>query len=186
LEWASYHLMLLYKIMRRIRRTIRAGSLSSFLWMVDLSYRKNLKSREENSGRCGWIDAGKWLTPLTPYQGTWKNRGSNSWTSGWNSTKAWFRCLKYFPTEGRSKKTNAFFNPQNQSNSRVIRAVIHILIARIRLLSFEKPYDWQDYHFAVDFSKITKLEDSEAAWFFYINDLKKQIWACWQNIPLRF
>jgi arginyl-tRNA synthetase len=169
----DYHFDVLYKIMRKLGRPYGDGLYHLSYGMVDLPTGK-MKSREGTV-----VDADELMQEMVDTaESHTKELGK---IEGFNPEQAaelyemlGLGALKYFLLKVDPKK-RMLFNPKEsiefQGNTGPFIQYSH---ARIASILRKASMIGVDYH-AVDFSKVTKLEDSEAALIFILNDFEKKI-----------
>ncbi|MFT4856504.1 MAG: arginyl-tRNA synthetase [Algoriphagus sp.] len=169
----DYHFDVLYKIMRKLGRPYGDGLYHLSYGMVDLPSGK-MKSREGTV-----VDADELMQEMVDTaESHTKELGK---IEGFNPEQAaelyemlGLGALKYFLLKVDPKK-RMLFNPKEsiefQGNTGPFIQYSH---ARIASILRKASMIGVDYH-AVDFSKVTKLEDSEAALIFILNDFEKKI-----------
>jgi arginyl-tRNA synthetase len=169
----DYHFDVLYKIMRKLGRPYGDGLYHLSYGMVDLPSGK-MKSREGTV-----VDADELMQEMIDTaESHTKELGK---IEGFNPEQAaelyemlGLGALKYFLLKVDPKK-RMLFNPKEsiefQGNTGPFIQYSH---ARIASILRKAKMIGVDYH-AVDFSKVTKLEDSEAALIFILNDFEKKI-----------
>ncbi len=169
----DYHFDVLYKIMRKLGRPYGDGLYHLSYGMVDLPTGK-MKSREGTV-----VDADELMQEMVDTaESHTKELGK---IEGFNPEQAaelyemlGMGALKYFLLKVDPKK-RMLFNPQEsiefQGNTGPFIQYSH---ARIASILRKAAMIGVDYH-TVDFSKISKLEDSEAALIFILNDFEKKI-----------
>jgi arginyl-tRNA synthetase len=169
----DYHFDVLYKIMRKLGRPYGGGLYHLSYGMVDLPTGK-MKSREGTV-----VDADELMQEMVDTaESHTKELGK---IEGFNPEQAaelyemlGLGALKYFLLKVDPKK-RMLFNPKEsiefQGNTGPFIQYSHARIASIlrkaRMIGV-------DYH-TMDFSKVTKIEDSEAALIFILNDFEKKI-----------
>jgi arginyl-tRNA synthetase len=169
----DYHFDVLYKIMRKLGRPYGDGLYHLSYGMVDLPTGK-MKSREGTV-----VDADELMQEMVDTaESHTKELGK---IEGFNPEQAaelyemlGLGALKYFLLKVDPKK-RMLFNPKEsiefQGNTGPFIQYSHARIASIlrkaRMIGV-------DYH-TMDFSKVTKIEDSEAALIFILNDFEKKI-----------
>jgi arginyl-tRNA synthetase len=169
----DYHFDVLYKIMRKLGRPYGDGLYHLSYGMVDLPTGK-MKSREGTV-----VDADELMQEMVDTaESHTKELGK---IEGFNPEQAsqlyemiGLGALKYFLLKVDPKK-RMLFNPQEsiefQGNTGPFIQYSH---ARIASILRKASMIGTDYY-AVDFSKMTKIEDSEAALIFILNDFEKKI-----------
>ncbi len=169
----DYHFDVLYKIMRKLGRPYGDGLYHLSYGMVDLPTGK-MKSREGTV-----VDADELMQEMVDTaESHTKELGK---IEGFNPEQAaelyemlGLGALKYFLLKVDPKK-RMLFNPKEsiefQGNTGPFIQYSH---ARIASILRKASMIGVDYH-AVDFSKVPKLEDSEAALIFILNDFEKKI-----------
>jgi arginyl-tRNA synthetase len=169
----DYHFDVLYKIMRKLGRPYGDGLYHLSYGMVDLPTGK-MKSREGTV-----VDADELMQEMVDTaESHTKELGK---IEGFNPEQAsqlyemiGLGALKYFLLKVDPKK-RMLFNPQEsiefQGNTGPFIQYSH---ARIASILRKSSMIGTEYH-AVDFSKITKIEDSEAALIFILNDFERKI-----------
>jgi len=169
----DYHFDVLYKIMRKLGRPYGDGLYHLSYGMVDLPTGK-MKSREGTV-----VDADELMQEMVDTaESHTKELGK---IEGFNPEQAaelyemlGLGALKYFLLKVDPKK-RMLFNPKEsiefQGNTGPFIQYSH---ARIASILRKASMIGVDYH-EVDFGKVTKLEDSEAALIFILNDFEKKI-----------
>ena len=169
----DYHFDVLYKIMRKLGRPYGDGLYHLSYGMVDLPTGK-MKSREGTV-----VDADELMQEMIDTaESHTKELGK---IEGFNPDQAaelyeilGLGALKYFLLKVDPKK-RMLFNPQEsiefQGNTGPFIQYSHARIASIIRKATQIGVAYQD----TDFSKITSLEDSEAALIYLLNDFEKKI-----------
>ncbi|WP_075352299.1 arginine--tRNA ligase [Algoriphagus marinus] len=169
----DYHFDVLYKIMRKLGRPYGDGLFHLSYGMVDLPTGK-MKSREGTV-----VDADELMQEMVDTaESHTKELGK---IEGFNPDQATelyemlgLGALKYFLLKVDPKK-RMLFNPQEsiefQGNTGPFIQYSH---ARIASILRKAKQIGIEYH-QVDFSKVNKVEDSEAALIFLLNDFEKKI-----------
>ncbi len=169
----DYHFDVLYKIMRKLGRPYGDGLYHLSYGMVDLPTGK-MKSREGTV-----VDADELMEEMVATaESHTKELGKIEGFSPDQATELYemlgLGALKYFLLKVDPKK-RMLFNPQEsiefQGNTGPFIQYSHARIASILRKAGQIGVDYKH----ADFSKISKLEDSEAALIFILNDFEKKI-----------
>ncbi|MDG1276405.1 MAG: arginine--tRNA ligase [Algoriphagus sp.] len=169
----DYHFDVLYKIMRKLGRSYGDGLFHLSYGMVDLPTGK-MKSREGTV-----VDADELMQEMVDTaESHTKELGKIEGFNPEQATELYemlgLGALKYFLLKVDPKK-RMLFNPQEsiefQGNTGPFIQYSHARIASILRKAKQIGVEYNQ----VDFSKVSKVEDSEAALIFLLNDFEKKI-----------
>ena len=169
----DYHFDVLYKIMRKLGRPYGDGLFHLSYGMVDLPTGK-MKSREGTV-----VDADELMQEMVDTaESHTKELGKIEGFNPEQATELYemlgLGALKYFLLKVDPKK-RMLFNPQEsiefQGNTGPFIQYSHARIASILRKAKQIGVEYNQ----VDFSKVSKVEDSEAALIFLLNDFEKKI-----------